>query len=143
MTGDLNTEPASEGPRQTILWLAIGTGMLILALVFRVGSREFGLTLVDVGIGSLVMAVVHHWRRPRPFILLTVFSLIGIPLMSVLHNLFYALAQYNHDVPILGSSMRILNVASFIAALLVCPTAAVVGGVGSLVTLVRSRRRSA
>jgi hypothetical protein len=142
MTEDRNTEPTSTGLGPTVLWLAIGIGLLILALGFRVGSREFGLTLVYVGIGSLVMTVAHRWRRTRPFILLTVVSLIGIPLMSLLHNLFYALAEYNHDVPILGSSVEFLNVACYITALLVCPAAAVVGVVGSLVRFVRNRWRS-
>ena len=142
MTEDRNTELASIGLRPTVLWFAIGIGLLILALGFRVGSREFGLTLVYVGIGSLVMAVVHRWRRTRPFVILTVVSLIGIPLMSVLHNLFYALAEYNRDVPILGTSVGFLNVACYITALLVCPAAAVVGVAGSLVAFARKRRRS-
>lgn len=127
--------------QRTLLFLAVGGGSLIVALVFRVGNKTLGLGLIYGGVAALLLAVAHRWRRVKPFLLLTLAALIGMPFFVLMHNLLYALAEVARDLALVRRSAEALHVASFLAAIFVCPAAVVVGSVGALVTWVKNRGR--
>jgi hypothetical protein len=135
--------PALGRRRHTVLWLAIGIGLLMLALVFRVRSNTLGLALLYLGVTALLLAVVHRWRRPKPFLILALSSLVGYPVLVVLHNFFYAIASFNTEVPPLRWPAEFLHVACFLGAMLLCPAGLVIGLLGAVVSAVAFRRREA
>jgi hypothetical protein len=125
--------------QRTLFFLAVGSGALIVALVFRVGNKTLGLALIYGGVGALVLAVVHRWRHVKPFLLLTLAALIGMPFFVLMHNLLYAVAELAGGLGLVRRSAEALHVASFLAAIFVCPATLVVGSAGALVTWIRNR----
>jgi hypothetical protein len=87
-----------------------------------------------------VLAVVHRWRRPRSFLKLMIWSLVGFVVFAVLHNLGYAAAEYFGDVAIVHGAFEVLHVGFFLAAVMLCPAGVIVGAVGAVVMWIRARR---
>ncbi len=144
MTTDPDHQPhtAASRTRATVLWAVVGAALLMLALVFRVEGRAFGLGLLYGGVTALILAAAHRWRRPGPFVALLVAGAIGFPVFSILHNGLWAMARLAEWAPLLRWPLEALQVASFMIALFVCPPAVVVGALGAVATLIAGRRRA-
>ncbi len=104
------------------------------------GGNRLGLGLFFLAAFVLVAAAIHPWRRPRSFAKLALWSLLGIPVFAVLHNVFYAIGEIVEDVPVLPMVFEFLHVAAFIVALVLCPVGVVIGVVGWIVTWWLGRR---
>lgn len=99
-----------------------------------------GVLLFGLGIALSMYALRSPVERLlKRFLLLTGASAAGIVLGAVLHNLLYALAMLAEDVRILAWLLNVLEVAFFLAAVIVCPIAFVIGAAGVIVLLVRGR----
>jgi hypothetical protein len=133
-----------------LFWaLAAAYGTLLAAVLLppvRTLIRPAFLLLMGLcfvlGLALLILSI-----RTRPITLLGKYTLLsgasstGFALFSVLHNAFYALAQLTADSPLLSQAMEVLEVATFILGVLVCPVAFVVGAVGAAVLLIRARKQ--
>jgi len=121
--------------------VAIGCVTLAGGLIVGISDNPPGIALVYGGIICLVLAAVCRWRRPKSFLLLFAFSAAGFIVFAVLHNVFYAVGE-SVDISWVQSLMEALHVGAFLIALLLCPAGIVVGLVGWIAILIRTRRES-
>jgi hypothetical protein len=130
-----NSPPTGErrSRRLTRALIAAGCAFLGAGLVFGIADNPLGLALVYAAVTVWILAFAHHWRRPKPFLILLVASLAGFPLAAILHNLFYALGRVASESMILSQALGFLEVLFFLIAIFVCPPGVLVGAVGSVV----------
>jgi len=136
------TAGGSKSPfsvRTLVCCLAAAGFVFALAMIIGISDNPPGLALLVLSALLLVAAFVHNWRRPRPFIKLAVFSLLGFPVFVILHNAFYAFGELSKDLPLLPGLFEALHVAGFMIALIVCPAGLIVGLIGAAVTWLRGR----
>ncbi len=104
------------------------------------GPNPLGLALMFLSAGLLVAAAICQWRRPKSFARLALWSLVGLPVFAILHNVFYGVGEIAKDVPLLPMVFEYLHVAAFIVAIVLCPVGVVIGVVGWIVTWWFGRR---
>lgn len=119
--------------------VAMGCVAIAGALVVGISDNPPGIALVYGGLVCLVLAAVCRWRRPRSFVLLLAASALGFVVFAILHNLLYGLATMV-DLAWLEGTLQVLHVAAFLIALLLCPVGVLVGLVGWVAAVFRSRR---
>jgi len=118
--------------------LAAGVSFAV-TLIVGVADNPMGIGLLLLSIVLVVAAFVHHWRRPRPFVKMAIFSLAGIAVFAILHNVFYAFGELSRDLPVLPAIFDVLHVASFLIAIIVCPAGVVTGLLGAIITRLLGR----
>ena len=74
-------------------------------------------------------------KKLKRMLVLTGLSALGIPLFSILHNLFYAFGILTQDINILHTIFEILHVISFLISLIVCPIGYIIGIIGTIYTV--------
>lgn len=111
---------------------------LFLAGVFLVGlnGNRPGIMLCYLAGGSLILALVHDWRKAKYFLILLGASVVGFVVFAILHNVFYGLAQISSDVVVLSQVLKFLDATSFLVAIFMCPAGLVIGIIGSMVIAV-------
>ena len=119
--------------------VAIGCVALAGTLLVGTSDNPPGIALLYGGLICLILAAVCRWRRPRSFLLLFALSALGFVVFAVLHNLFYAIGA-GTTIPWVQSLMEGLHVGAFLIAVLLCPAGILVGLVGWIATLIRTRR---
>lgn len=127
---------------RTYVFLAAGCSCALAAAIVGIDDNPPGIILAFVAVAALVLAVAHPWRTAGKYGRLLILSLLGFVVFAVLHNVLYGLAGSWVPPGFLRSLVQVLSVLAFLLAILFCPPAALVGGVGSLVLLVRGRRRT-
>jgi hypothetical protein len=140
MQGSLRKD-AHKPRRLTLVLLVAGFAFLAASLVIGIGDNPPGLVLVYLAVSAWIVAFAHRWRRVKSFLILLAASLVGFPLSVVLHNVFYALAEVVSDVVGLSQALGFLEVVFFLLALLVCPSGALIGAVGTAVLALSRLRR--
>ena len=126
--------------RVTFVFLAIFCVAVIGTLAIGLDGNIPALALGCVAGTALVLAFVHPWRRAREFRYLLYASALGFVLFAVLHNLFDAGADVAAGVWPLHAILQVLGVVAFLAAILVCPPAFVIGLGGALIMFFRGRK---
>jgi hypothetical protein len=119
--------------RTTRLFFAVAVVALLGAFGLSISDNPPGLLLVYVAVTSLMLALVHHWRSPKRFLVLAIVSLLGFPMAALLHNLLYGLGEAAADTPIVPGIADALHVGFFLVAVFVCPVGVLVGAIGALV----------
>jgi MFS family permease len=131
------TESSSPSKRTT-LWLLGATVVLTAAaLVVGISDNPPGIALLYGAALTLVLAGTHGWRSPQKFALLLVGALLGFFVLAVIHNFAEVGAHRIAQIPVLPLILTVISVVGFIAALIVCPMAALVGAVGCVANLKR------
>ena len=125
---------------RTVL-VAIGCVALAGALIVGISDNPPGIALLYGGLICLVLAAVCRWQRPKSFLLLFALSVLGFVVFAILHNVFYGIGK-SIDVSWVQALMEGLHVGAFLIALLLCPAGILVGLVGWIVSLIRTRRES-
>jgi hypothetical protein len=118
--------------RWSRIFLAGASVALIAALVVGVSDNPPGVMLAYLASACLVAAFTTRWRRPRPFLMLAGWGIVGFVVSAVLHNVFDALAQLGGALPVVPSLAVGVGVTFFFLAVLVAPAAVIVGLVGAL-----------
>ena len=133
---------ATPHNRTVSVLLLVACGLLAIAAA-RLGiiDNPPGIILALLSIAAFVTALVHHWRRARPFGLLAGGSLAALAVLMALAILSDILATKVGPGGLLVGVLHVLSRGCMLAAI-VCPSALVVGAVGGLVMLVRGRHRS-
>lgn len=126
--------------KRSLTFLAAACLFVIGAAVVGVADNPPGIALAFLSTTAFVLSVAHPWRRPRQFAFLLLWSLLGLVVLGILHNLFEAVAGVAAGVRILQVLLQGLGGVAFLAAVLLCPPAILVGAIGSLVTLLREPR---
>ena len=133
-----------------VFWaLAAAFVALILTVLFPDALAFFrplflSLVALCLLLGLALLVLSARWQARtllRTFWILVGASTAGAALGSVLHNVFYALAEATNNWPVLSTAMEVLEGAFFLIATLLCPVAFLVGTVGAIVLIVRRRTR--
>jgi multidrug transporter EmrE-like cation transporter len=99
-----------------------------------------GIALAYLSAIALVLAFVHPWRTSKQFRYLIYASGIGLVLFGVLHNVFEGIASNLGETNLVYGLLNGAGGAFFLIAILVCPSALLVGVVGMAVMSLRGRR---
>ena len=102
------------------------TGMLPLLLV------AFTIPLL------LSLAVLHWAARLNAFMVLTVFSMTGLPFSILMHNFLEGLAKQVADPVLLHNLLDFFYGAFFIGAMFACPAGLAIGVIGAIIGLMHS-----
>lgn len=113
--------------RRTLLLLVACAVLAAGAGALGISDNPPGGTLAYLSAIALVLAFVHPWRTTRRFLLLTGASVLAFVACAVLSNLLEAAGVGGGEI-------------FFYVAIFLCPAALLVGVVGSVVTLIASRR---
>lgn len=115
---------------------------LIAALIVGVSDNPPGVVLAYLASAFLVSAFTTRWTRPRPFLMLVGWAILGFGVTAVLHNVFDALAQLGGGLPVIPALAGAVSVIAFFLAVLIAPAALIVGLAGAVVTGLRGRGSS-
>lgn len=128
-----------QGPGLRLALVAMACLAIAGALIVGISDNPPGIALLYGGMVCLVLAAVCRWQRPKSFLLLLAASALGFVVFAILHNLLYALGEMT-DLAWLKALLGALHAAAFLIALLLCPVGVLVGLVGWVAAVFRSRR---
>jgi len=119
----------------------IGAGLILLTIAAGIGIADNlpGVILALVGVTLNFFAFVHHWREAGQFGTLLAVSVISLPVLILLYNVFDTLNEQVGIVPVLNQFLEGLTVISFLGAVFLAPAGAVIGLFAGLFYLVKSR----
>jgi hypothetical protein len=141
MTDQNDSRSAS---RKTTLWLLGGTVVLtVAALWVGISDNPPGIVLLYLAGLALVLAGTHRWKSSRKFGRLFLAALLAFFILAVVHNFTEVGAERIAHIPVLSWPLMAVAVVSFLAAIIVCPMACLVGAVGWIVNLGRGWEGSA
>ena len=133
---------ATPHNRTVSVLVLVACGLLAIAAArLGISDNPPGIVVAFLSIAAFVTALVHRWRRARPFWLLAGGSLAALVVLALLAILFGILSNKLGPGGLLAGVVGVLSGGCMLAAM-VCPSALVVGAVGGLVMLVRERLRS-
>ncbi len=136
-----------------ILYALIASFILVLLTILAPSSfpeiegRMFLVFLLGFGgafmvLGFILAILARKWvknKRLKTFLMLAGFSSGSFLILSVLHNVFYGVAEVFEDIVIIRYIATVLEVVSFLASIIVVPITFLVGVVGSLVVHFKGR----
>ncbi len=134
---------SDKNSRLTILVLALAIIAVTIGLIIGISDNPPGIIILYAGIILLIISLVYIWRKIRPFLILLIVSIVGVPVFAVLHNIFYGIAELTSDVKILPEILRLFDAMSFIIALIICPSGIIVGLGGALILFVKRKKSGA
>ncbi len=124
---------------KTKVLLASGSVLVVIALVLGVSDNPPGIAVLGTGLGLMFYAFVHHWQDAAHFGTLFAVSIISLPVLVLLHNIFDGLNQNIGPIPVLSQLLEGLAVISFLVAILLSPVTAIIGLFGGLYFLLKSK----
>ncbi len=127
-----------ENRRLTLLLLAFAFIAITIALIIGISDYPPGIIILYAGIILLIISLVYIWRKIRTFLILLIVSIVGVPVFSVLHNIFYGIAELTSNVKLLPEMLTFFDVMSFLIALIICPSGIIVGTGGALILFINS-----
>lgn len=130
----------THNQKVSLILSLVGCVLLVIAILIGIGDNPPGIVLLFLSVMLFVLAVVHHWRSLKKFLILAAASLIGIPVFSILHNLFEALGELTTDISLLARMSEVLSALSFFTAIMVCPAGLVSGLIGILICFIYKKR---
>ena len=125
----------------SLLFVFILTILTIFTELIELSSYLFPILFLLcflLGLILLVLSIKLERNKLKTLLIITISSLIGIPLLSVLHNLFYALNTVV-SVTFLNSIISVLEGIFFIIAVVVCPVVFVVTEVWIIIYSIKNR----
>jgi hypothetical protein len=133
---------APHNRRMTLILLAICGLLAIAATVVGINDNLPGILLAFLAATAFVLAFVHPWRTARKFMFLILASVLGFILFVILNIILDSVTQN----PATSGALRDLiqnpafDALNLIIAM-ICPVAFIVGAVGLVAMLIRSRRQ--
>ena len=134
---------SDKNRRLTLLLLALAILAITIGLIIGISDNPPGIIILYVGIILLIISLVYIWRKIRPFLILLIVSIVGVPVFAVLHNIFYGIAELTSNIKLLPEILSFFDVMSFLIALIICPSAIIVGMGGVLILLVKRKNSEA
>jgi len=128
-----------RGPRHrgTVGFLLAAGVFLFAALALGISDNPPGIALLYASGLSLVLTVAHRWREPRKFAWLLLAAFLGFFATAVIHNFAEVGAASISSLPLLSMALSVISVLGFMLAVVVFPSAGLVGLLGLLVMMVR------
>ena len=116
-----------------IIYFAIPFEDLIKQNIFAI-LAILGLLFLILGIALIILSRKEKGKI-KIFLMLTGISAISPVIFSVLHNLFYALAILCENIIVVKYIMEVLDITSFLIAMVVSPIGFLIGVIGSIILL--------
>jgi hypothetical protein len=116
--------------KMTYVYLSLSIVSVAVALIIGIDDNPPGILLCFIGSILFILAFTYSWKRAKTFILLAVFSLLGLVISAILHNVFEAVGGE-------GTFPGAIGVVFFLIAIFICPAGLLVGIVGSIVKSLR------
>jgi hypothetical protein len=132
-----------QNRKTTIVLLIYGIVSIASGLIKGIDDNPPGIILLYLGIISLMVMFVRHWRSAKKFLIFSVSSIIGFIVFAILHNVMYGLHKIVGNIIVLSQLLVFLDVSSFLLAVIICPPGVLVGAVGTMVYLFKGRRNPA
>jgi hypothetical protein len=130
---------ANLGSRRTTLWLLGATVVLAAAaLLVGISDNPPGILLLYLAGLTLVLSVTLGWRNPKWYGRLFLGSVLGFFVLAAIHNFAEVGAHRITHLPLISLILSSISVVGFIAGVIVCPMACLVGAVGWMAGLKRS-----
>jgi hypothetical protein len=141
MTGEPKTTTRKPGMRLRLLYLGGAVALLGAALAVGISDNPPGLLLALFSGIAVVLGLTLGLHTRRHYEKLLLYSLLAFVLAAILHNVFEAAASVA-GAAWLKAAGEAIGVAFFLGAIFLCPAGIVVGGVGTVVRMLRPERRS-
>ncbi len=133
---------SNPGNRKRALFiLAVCAALAAASAIVGISDNPPGIVLAFLSAGAFIVAFVHPWRTPRPFLLLLLAAAIGFVVLAAGHNFFEVVGDRIAGPPLLKGLLQGVGVIAFLLAILVAPAAFVVGAVGAAMMAVRAHGR--
>lgn len=116
--------------KKTYVFLSLSILSIIMAITIGIDDNPPGIALCFIGSILFILALTYYWNRAKHFLLLAVFSLVGLVISVTLHNMFVEVGGEGHFLGAIG-------VVFFLIAIFICPAVLLVGIVGSIVKSLR------
>lgn len=118
---------------------------VILISFFILSLYDYGSFLI-IGVSGLLFLITgfilfvlsikfQTQKKLKIFLILTSISAISPLLFSILHNLFYALAEIFKNIIILNKIMEFLHVVSFLISIIIAPIVFLISVITSIVLI--------
>jgi len=113
------------------------------ALLVGITDNPPGIALLYGAGLTLVLTVTHRWKSRRSYGLLILGAVVGFFILAAIHNFAEVGAERIAHIPVIPLILSAISVVGFLAALIVCPVACLVGAVGWVATLKKGPGESA
>lgn len=143
MTANDESPGRLKPKRSTRYFLAATVVLVIAASLVGIADNPPGIVLLYGAGLTGVLAIAHRWRSPDKFGYLLAAAIVGFFVMAIAHNFAEVGAEQVTHLPVLAFLLTAVSVIGFLAAVIVCPAAGVVGLVGWVATLGRKDQQSA
>ena len=112
--------------KTTYIYLATSIVLVIISLIVGIDDNPPGIIIFFLGSIVLVIAFTHNWQRAKPYLFLVLFSLLGLVISGILHNVLEAIGGE-------GTILGVIGALFFLIAIFICPACLLVGIIGSIV----------
>jgi peptidoglycan/LPS O-acetylase OafA/YrhL len=112
--------------RMTLILLVLSVISITFAIIIGISDNPPGILLCFLGCILFILSFSHSWRKPKPYLILLIISLLGFIVFVVLINIFGGRLS--------GAFFEIIGTLIFIVATMLFPVGIIIGGIGSLVT---------
>ena len=119
--------------KSTYIYLILSIVLIVAALIVSIPDNPPGILLSFLSSVLFILAFTHNWDKAKPYVLLTVTSLVGFGISVILHNVFEGIGK--------GTFLEIIGAFFFLLAIFLCPAGLLIGIVGSLVQSFRKGRK--
>jgi hypothetical protein len=135
----MTNQTGSLSPSKRItVWLLGATGVLTAAaLAVGIADNPPGIVLLYGAGLTLVLALTHGWRSSKKFGLLFLGAIVSFFVLAAVHNFAEVGAHRIVDIPVIPLVLTVISVVGFIAAVILCPVAGLVGAVGWVTSSIR------
>ena len=112
--------------KTTYIYLSTSIVLVIVGLIVGIDDNPPGIIIFFLGSIVLVIAFTHNWQRAKPYLFLVLFSLLGLVISGILHNVLEAIGGE-------GTILGVIGALFFLIAIFICPACLLVGIIGSIV----------
>ncbi|MEN8125377.1 MAG: hypothetical protein ABFR32_09615 [Bacteroidota bacterium] len=125
--------------QRTISLSLITLGIILIIIAFIVGISDNlpGISLLMFGVGSILFAFIHTWKKPKKFLILLLVSVIGFIGSVLFHNMFDAFAEMNKETMIIHNILNFFSVVFFFLGVIIFPVTAIVGIGGTIIMYIK------
>lgn len=125
--------------QRRIFLFILGILFVTAALLVGIEDNLPGIALLYCGSIVLVLIFTLTWNKVGHYLRLLLWSILGSVLFVILHNLMYGLGEVLSIGVVADAIINGLGVIFFFMALIVSPSAIVIGLVGMIVYAIKKR----
>lgn len=120
--------------RKTYIYLMLSAISMIAALIVSISDNPPGIILSFMSSILFVLIFTHNWKKPKPYIILIISSVLGFVIFAVLHNVFEVIGK--------GTFWEVIGAFFFLLAIFLCPAGIIIGILGSIITAIKNEREN-